>query len=279
MFSDNVAMMNKAIKGWKNVPVFAVITKSFSQVEEAENVEAVVQAFAKNKSVNLQKIIPVVAKPYPVNDDVIVHPKGIDELCNATLESSDYAKQINKENRDRIVLEQKHFTAKAIVAGATLSAVIVGAVPLSFADSVLLVPLEIGMTKGIFKKYGVIFSSDLISAIVGSALITNVAKAALAKLKTGPNIAASVINAVVAGLFVVILGEAVIAVSESIYKGNLDPTKIDDVVNFISDKIKNNPIIGTVISYLETNADKLKGKDAKTIFNKVQKAVAKAKKA
>ncbi len=279
MFSDNVAMMNKAIKGWKNVPVFAVITKSFSQVEEAENVEAVVQAFAKNKSVNLQKIIPVVAKPYPVNDDVIVHPKGIDELCNATLECSDYAKQINKENRDRIVLEQKHFTAKAIVAGATLSAVIVGAVPLSFADSVLLVPLEIGMTKGIFKKYGVIFSSDLISAIVGSALITNVAKAALAKLKTGPNIAASVINAVVAGLFVVILGEAVIAVSESIYKGNLDPTKIDDVVNFISDKIKNNPIIGTVISYLETNADKLKGKDAKTIFNKVQKAVAKAKKA
>ena len=279
MFSDNVAMMNKAIKGWKNVPVFAVITKSFSQVEEAENVEAVVQAFAKNKSVNLQKIIPVVAKPYPVNDDVIVHPKGIDELCNATLECSDYAKQINKENRDRIVLEQKHFTAKAIVAGATLSAVIVGAVPLSFADSVLLVPLEIGMTKGIFKKYGVIFSSDLISAIVGSALITNVAKAALAKLKTGPNIAASVINAVVAGLFVVILGEAVIAVSESIYKGNLDPTKIDDVVNFISDKNKNNPSIGTVISYLETNADKLKGKDAETIFNKVQKAVAKAKKA
>ena len=101
------------------------------------------------------------------------------------------------------------------------------------------------------------------------------AKAALAQLKTIPNIAASILNSVVAGLFVGILGEAVVAVSESIYKGNLDPTKIDDVVNFILKKIKDDPIIGTVISYLETNADKLIGKDAKTVFNKVQKAIVK----
>ncbi len=276
VFSDNVEMMNKAIKGWKNVPVFAVITKSFSEVEEPENIEAVVRAFAKNKSVNLQKIIPVVAKPYPVNDDVIVQPKGIEELCNATLECSEYAKQINKENRDRMVLEQKRFSANAIVAGATISAVVVGAVPFSFADSLILVPLETGMTKGIFKNYGVKFSNDLISAIVGSALITNVAKTALAQLKTIPNIAASVINAVVAGLFVSILGEAVIAVSENIYKGNLDPTKIDEIVNFIIDKTKKNPIIGSVVSYLESNSDKLKGKDAKTIFNNVQKIVIKS---
>ena len=153
VFSHNVEMMNKAIKGWKNVPVFAVITKSFSQVEEDDNIEAVVQAFAKNKSVNLQKIIPVVAKPYPVNDDIVVQPKGLEELCNATLECAEYANQINKENRDRMVLEQKRFTANAVVAGATASAAAVGAIPISFADSLLLVPLETGMTKAIFKIY------------------------------------------------------------------------------------------------------------------------------
>ena len=279
VFSHNVEMMNKAIKGWKNVPVFAVITKSFSQVEEEENIEAVVQAFAKNTSVNLQKIIPVVAKPYPVNDDVIVQPRGIEELCNATLECADYAKQINKENRDRMALEQKRFTANAMVTGATASAVVVGAVPLSFADSILLVPLETSMTKAIFKIYGVEFSNDLVSAIVGSALIANIAKAALAQLKAIPNIAASVLNAVVAGLFVGALGEAVIAISENIYRGNLDPSKIDDIVNFISDKMKNNPIIGAAISYLIANANMLKDKDVKTAFNEVQKAVAKAAKA
>ena len=83
----------------------------------------------------------------------------------------------------------------------------------------------------------------------------------------------------VAGLFVSVLGEAVIAVSESIYRGNLDPAKIDEVVNFISEKIKDNQIIGTVVSYLETNADKLKGKDAKMVFNHIQKAVSKSAKA
>lgn len=279
VFSHNVGMMNKAIKGWKNVPVFAVITKSFSQIEEEENIEAVEQAFAKNKSVNLQKIISVVAKPYPVNDDVIVQPKGIDELCNATLECAEYAKQINKENRERMVLEQKRFTANAIVAGAATSAGVVGAVPFSFADSLLLIPLETGMTKGIFKIYGIEFSSDLVSAIVGSTLITNIAKSALAQLKMIPNIAASAINAVVAGLFVGALGEAVIAVSESIYRGNIDPAKINDIENFISDIIKNNQIIGAAISYLEMNADKFKGENAKMLFNDVQKAVAKAAKA
>jgi len=279
VFSHNVEMMNKAIKGWKNVPVFAVITKSFSQVEDEENIEAVMQAFAKNKSVNLQKIIPVVAKPYPVNDEVIVQPKGIEELCNATLECADYAKQINKENRDRMVLEQKRFTANAMVTGATASAVVVGAVPLSFADSILLIPLETGMTKEIFKIYEVEFSNDLVSAIVGSALIANIAKAALAQLKAIPNIAASVLNAAVAGLFVGALGEAVIAISENIYRGKLDPSKVEDIVNFISDKMKNNPIIGAAISYLIANANMLKDKDVKTAFNEVQKAVTKAAKA
>jgi hypothetical protein len=135
------------------------------------------------------------------------------------------------------------------------------------------------MTKAVFKIYGVEFSNDLVSAIVGSALIANIAKAALAQLKAIPNIAASVLNAVVAGLFVGALGEAVIAISENIYRGNLDPTKIDDIVNFISEKMKNNPIIGAAISYLIANANKLKDKDVKTAFNEIQKAVAKAAKA
>ena len=49
--------------------------------------------------------------------------------------------------------------------------------------------------------------------------------------------------------------------------------------NFISDIIKNNQIIGAAISYLEMNADKFKGENAKMLFNDVQKAVAKAAKA
>ena len=106
MFADNIELMNKAIKGWKNVPVFSVLTKSYSEKDIPENIEAIQQAFAKSKSVNLKKIIPVVAEEYAINDEVIVMPKGTEELCVQTLDCVDEAKAINKENRNTIYINR-----------------------------------------------------------------------------------------------------------------------------------------------------------------------------
>ena len=272
-FTYNIEMMNKAIRRWKNVPVFAVITKSYSESDIAENIDAVSKAFAKGKGVNLQKIIPVVAEAYTINDETVVEPKGIEDLCELTLDCSEEAKKISEENRKRMVLEQKRFTANALVTGATAAGVVVGAVPISFADSLILVPLETGLTKSILKVYKIEFSGELVTSIVGSAAITNVAKAALSSLKTIPNIAGSVLNAVVAGFFVAALGESVIALSEAIYLGKVDVNKIDAVVNYISDKLKNNAILGFVVKYIENNAEKLQGKSAKEIFNTIDKTI------
>ena len=151
MFSDNIKLMTKAIKGWKNIPVFAVITKSYSKKDINENIEAVQQAFAKIEGVNLKKIIPVVAEEFEIDEGTVVAPMGIDELCLATIECMDEAKQINKENKDRMVLEQKRFTANTATIGATTSAVVVGAIPIPYPDAAILVPLETGLTKLIFK--------------------------------------------------------------------------------------------------------------------------------
>lgn len=272
-FAYNIDIMNKAIKKWKNVPIFAVITKSYSESDIAENVEAVSKAFAKGKELNLQKIIPVVAQAYQINNETIVEPKGIDELCSLTLDCSDYAKKISEENRKRMVLEQKRFTAQAIVTGATTAGVVVGAVPIPFADSLILVPLETALTKSILKVYNIDFSGELVTSIVGSAVITNIAKTALSSLKAIPNIAGSVLNAVVAGFFVAVLGETVTALSEAIYNGKIDVNKIDEVVNFMSNKLKDNAILGSVVNYIENNAEKLQGKSAKEIFKIVDKSI------
>lgn len=272
-FADNIEMMNKAIKGWKNIPVFAVITKSYSEPDIQENIDAVNMAFAKGKGVNLQKIVPVVAETYRINDETVIPPKGIEELCNLTLECSEEAKKISEENRKRMILEQKRFTANAVTAGATTAAVVVGAAPTSFADSLILVPLETALTKGIFKVYDVDFSGELVTAIIGSAAITNVAKAAVSALKAIPNIAGSILNAVVAGFFVGAIGESVIALSESIYLGKIDKDKIDNVMEFTTEKLKNNAILSAAITYIENNSSKLSGKSAKEIFNIIDKAV------
>ncbi len=94
-FTYNIEMMNRAVKNWKNVPVFAVITKLYSESDMQENIEAVSTAFAQGKRGNLQKIIPVVAESYRINEEMVVDPKGIAELCNATLDCLDEAKRIS----------------------------------------------------------------------------------------------------------------------------------------------------------------------------------------
>ncbi len=273
-FSHNINLMNKAIKGWKNIPVFAVITKSYSEVDIPENIEAVKQAFSKSKNINLKEIIPVVAEEYVINEEMTVAPKGIEELCIQTLDCLDEAKKINKNNRDRMVLEQKRFTANGVVVGATTSAAVIGAVPIPFPDSIILMPLETGLTKLIFKIYKVNYSVELVTAIVGSTMITTVAKSILKAIP----LAGAVANGVVAGAIVFALGESVIAASEAIYNGKLEPTKINEMVEYISEKVKENPIIGATISYFEQNKDKMQDKKPKEILDEIMKSTKNKKK-
>ena len=276
-FTHNITLMNKAIKGWKNIPVFAVITKSYSEKDIPENIDAVQQAFAKLGGVNLKKIIPVVAEEYEINDEVKVAPMGIDELCLNTLDCIDEAKNINKENRDRMVLEQKRFTANATTIGATATAFTIGAIPLNFADSQMLVPIEVGLTTVIFKIYGVKISNEIVKAIIGSSAITLAAKQVVTFAKSLP-IAGDIVNGTVAGAFVLALGEGVIAVSEGIYTGKIDPKQTDKIAEVIGENIKDNPVIKATMEYFEKNSDKISGKTSKEIFNEIKKSVNKKKK-
>lgn len=269
-FSHNINLMNKAIQGWKDIPVFVVITKSYSEVDIPENIKAVQQAFEKaKKKNNLRMIIPVVAEEYSINDEVMVPPMGIDELCVETLKCLDEAKRINTANRNSMILKQKRYTAHGLVVGSTTSAAVIGAVPIPFPDSVILVPLETALTKAIFKIYGVKYSNDLVTSIVGSTMITNIAKQVL---KAIPIVGAPA-NAIVGGVFVFALGEAVIVASEAIYSGKLDPTKIDETVKFIVNKIKENPILDYTTKYLEENKDIIVSKKPKEILNDIIKGI------
>lgn len=271
-FSHNIELMNKAIKGWKNIPVYAVITKSYSEADIPENIEAIQQAFAKSKAVNLKKIIPVVAEEYQITDEIKVPPKGIDDLVLQTLDCYDEAKEISKESRNRMILEQHRYTANAIVGGTAASAAVIGAIKFNFADSLLLVPLETGMTKAIFKTYKVNVSADLIKAVVGSAGITLVAKSLCNALKPIP-IAGEVINGVVAGVIVEALGQAVIATTEAIFVGKIQPNQIDGIVELVLNKIKENELLDVTIQYLEKNSDKLTGMKSKDIFAELQASI------
>lgn len=161
-----------------------------------------------------------------------------------------------------MVLNQKRYTAQATVTGTAATAAAIGAIPFNFADSLILVPLETGLTKAIYKIYGVSVSSDLIKGIVGSTVITAVAKSIIQAIPViGP-----AINAAVAGALVLALGEAVTASAEAMYKGALDPEQIDKVVEYIAEKIKSNEVFDKILKLIQENMDKIDGKSGKEIF-------------
>ena len=271
-YEKDVAFMSRLIRRWRDVPVFAVITRSCFRQDFDENIQTAAQAFAKAKKVNLQRIIPVLARETFLDDTTSAPPMGIDELCEATLDCADTARSISADNRRQMELDQRKFTANAIIGTAAATAAAVGAVPFSFADSAILVPLETLMTRHVLKTYKVDFSGELVSTIVGSTAITNLAKAVITPLKALP-IAGSVINGVVAGTIVLALGEAEVAVCEAIYTGRLDPSRMDDVIKTIEEKTADSPVIGTVVKFLQENASSLTGKSAKEIISILQKVL------
>ena len=165
-----------------------------------------------------------------------------------------------------MLFEQKRFTAQTLVSASTAAAVVVGAVSIPFADSLILVPLETALAKGILKIYDVEITGDLITSIVGSTVITSVAKTVLSSLKTIPNLGASIINGVVAGCFVAALGEAVILLAENIYSGKIKQDDLNAVSDFITEKLVNSRITGSIVKFFKDNSDKLQGKSASDIF-------------
>lgn len=65
---------------------------------------------------------------------------------------------------------------------------------------------------------------------------------------------------------------------EADQRGKLDKEKLDAVVDFVSDKLKTNAVLGFVVKYISNNADKLQGKSAKDIMAIIEDALKTSKK-
>ena len=144
LFPETIKNFSSATKMWRNIPVIVVITKSYSVPEREQNIEMVNNAFAKQKqSKNLRKVIPVVASTYVLNDSAYAAPEGIAELINATNELMPEGVKGAEADIHNFILNRKRVLAQSIVGVATTAGVVVGAVPIPFADAVILSPIEV----------------------------------------------------------------------------------------------------------------------------------------
>ena len=267
LFPKTIKDLSKATAMWETVPIVVVITKSYSVPERIQNIEMVSNAFARQKrySKNLKHIVPVVASTYTLNDTAFAAPEGITELIDVTNELMPEGIRAGAHDIYNFKLKRKKGLAQSIVALSTTAAVTVAAVPISLADALILSPIEVAQINGLAQLYGINKDEDskqFLNSIVEVGTVSTAAKAAISALKAVPgiNIAASVLNAIIAGAIVAAIGEGCIYAFEKVYTGEKSIEDIDWVKKVMESKlspqfIENVTAVAEKISKSSNNKD------------------------
>ena len=223
---------------WKGVPIILVFTKSYSEIEEAENVRMARSAIRKYNERNrkdpliIEDFVPVVAKRYPINEEFSVAPRNLDLLTKKTIALAPKAIQAANQAVKDIDIRLKRGMAQSIVAGATTAACAVGAIPIPTPDAAVLVPVQTAMVRAVAKTYGIKDKSEvneIVSSILKAGLTTIAGRTLLEQLKLIPglSVAGSVLNAAAAGIITFAAGEISITMFERVYSG-VDENKAVD---------------------------------------------------
>ena len=253
---------------WKGVPILLVFTKSYSEIEEEENVQMAKRAIHKYNSRHtrnplvIEGIVPVVAKIYPINEAISVSPRNLDILVEKTNELAPKAIRMANSAVKDIDVRIKRGMAQSIVAGATTAAAAVGAIPIPTPDAAVLVPVQTAMMGAIARTYGIKESSqvnEIINSVLKVGMTTIAGRTLLSQLKLIPGLAAAgaVLNAVTAGIVTFAAGEICITMFERIYRGDAEYKGADWEAEVISLFSKYTPGIVTVV---KNYADKHDGK-------------------
>ncbi len=231
LFPKALESYAKAVRHWKSVPVIIVITKSYSVPDRVRNTDMVHNALAMQTKypVNVKKVIPVVAKTYALNETAFAPPEGITELLEYTNALMPEGLEKGGEELRRYTLNRKRIMAQSVIGGSVAAAVAVAAVPIPFADHLLLVPIEVMLISSIARIYKVKQNSgfDKVKQLLteaGAATLAGHAAVDALKAIPGIQLGAAVINMIVAGGIVAAIGEATVLIFEAVSTGekNLD---------------------------------------------------------
>ena len=250
----------------RDIPIIVVLTKSFFPEEDQENIEMVRDAFRKvaKRTGRPIAIIPVLAYPPKGLDNIL--PRGIEELVRVTEENLDAAVRDSEVAVHQFDLRSKRTYAHALTVAAASSAAVVGAVPVGIPDAIILTPLETGLITGIAKIYGLDqsdeFTKSIMTRIIEAGAVSLAAKAIINKLKLVPgvvNLAADVLNAIVASSIVLGIGEASALIMEKVYIGDIDKEDLDWVNGIVNSKL--GAVVSKITGILARNNGNVKAGD------------------
>lgn len=218
----------------QKVPVVVVITKGFPKKDAREFKKEI-----ENLNLNCRAIVPVLAQKYEDIDEedeeaeVLVIPSyGLDKLVDVTLEVLPEGVRKAFNNAQKVSLDKKVSAARKWVTGYAATTGAIGASPIPFSDTPLLVGAQLSMLAHITAIFGLPVEKAVLTAIIssvagvsgttlgGKTLFSN-----LLKIIPGVGtVAGGVISASVASMMTIALGLAYISVlkyiAEEENKGN-----------------------------------------------------------
>jgi uncharacterized protein (DUF697 family) len=202
------------------------------------------------------------AEIFVLNENAYAAPEGITELIDATNNLIPEGIKASENDIASFKLMRKRVWAHGITGIATTSAVVIGAVPIPFADALFLSPIEIAEVNALAQVYGINKnegSKQFINSIIEVGTVSVAAKAAISALKAIPgiNIAASVLNAIIAGSIVASIGEGTIYAFEQVYLGKKSMTDIDWIKQVMESKLASQFIdnVTKMIEQIKQNTD------------------------
>ena len=220
---------------WQDVPILLVLTQSYSEKEIERNQRIfhdVLAGDTRRDAINLRGVISVVAKPFTVNPEQIIPPRGLDVLAERTAALIPAAYQLSVRSERELSLRAKRVMAQGIVASSAAAATAVGAVPIPVSDSLVLVPLQSAMLYGIARVYHLGRDSTekkIVNAILKAGLTTVAGRSLISavELIPGLNIAAAALNAIVAGTVTFAAGEICIGIFDKLTRGERELDNVD----------------------------------------------------
>ena len=169
-------------------------------------------------------------------------PEGIAELIDITNELMPEGVKAAESDIYNFKLNRKKALAQSIVGVSTTAGVVVGAVPVPFADALILSPIEVAEINALAQVYGINKneeSKQFFNSIVEVGTVSTAAKAVISGLKAipGVNLAAGIVNAIIAGSFVAAIGEGTIYAFEQVYLGKKTVEDIDWIKKVMESKL------------------------------------------
>lgn len=240
LFPKTIDDFLKSIVIWKTVPIIVIITKSYSLSDRDQNIQMVKDAFAGRREI--KGIYPVVASPYLISNEYSVPAEGVTDLITAINDLLPEGIQASKNDVTQYNLDRKRRLAHSTVVLSTGAGVAVGAVPIPFPDAVILVPIETAEIKALARIYEIgegEQSKKFFSTIIEVGTVSLVARGLIQALKAVPgiNVAASVLNAIIAGAIVTAIGEGSILAFERIYLGQNSIDELDWVKKLMEEQM------------------------------------------